>query len=242
MSNSLSSPMTITIKHLLVGFIALWSTCGIASGWNDFERDIGHGYRLSKTDSFYVCIYQLNSGVGVCGDKRKGDYGPVSGYFFTDKHLLVRTHGAKPQENSEYFETDIDREHFFIIKRKLPSRGRHSAIGPLDRDEFYNNPVVPADIQWELPTRSASNSTNENDTSLFGNIFAAFIALLAVLLVVFWQIVTWLWNILVYVFTAILWVVSAVVVFWPITISLVILFFVVRWILRRRRMKSWNNN
>jgi hypothetical protein len=208
--------MTIAIKHLLVCFLALWSGCGLAAGWNDFARDIGHGFRLWKASGFDVCISRVDpmGGAVVCGDKRKGDYGPVSGYFFTDEYLLVRTHGAKPEENSELFETDIDREHFFIIKKKMPSRERSSAIGPLDRDEFYNSPVVPADIQWELPTRFDLSSRNEGERSALESI----------------------------IITAIAWPVAFLIVFGPIIIWPISIFFVVRWILRRRRMISRDNN
>ena len=183
-----ASIATIAIRHLFLGFLALWSACGSASGWNDFARDIGHGFRLSKTDSFHVCIFQVDSSAYVCGDQLKGNYGPVSGYFFTNQHLLVRTHGAKPEENSKYFETDINREHFFIMERKLPRRGRNPTIGPLDRDDFYKNPVVPSNIQWELPTRFGGDI--EGNTSLFSKIVITIIAWLVVLGPIFiWPII-----------------------------------------------------
>ena len=213
MNHSFSSPITIAIKQLLVGFLVLWSGCGLAAGWNDFARDIGHGFRLWKANSFDVCIDQVDTYAQVCGDKRKGNYGPVSGYFFTDEHLLVRTHGAKLRGNSEYFETDIDREHFFIIKKKVPSHGRNSAIGPLDRDEFYNNPAVPADIQWKSPTRFDLSPRNEGEISALENI----------------------------IITAIAWPIAFLIFFGPIIIWPIIIFFVMRWILRRRRMRSRDN-
>lgn len=186
MSNTfLASIIAVAIKHLFVGFFALCSAFASAAGWNDFERDIGHGFRLAKMSSFDVCIYQVGSSAHVCGDKSKGNYGPVSGYFFTDKHLLVRTHGAKYSEIYKHFKTDTAREHFFIMKKTSPSRGRNTAIGPLDRDEFYKNPVVPAAIQWKLPTRFGS--TNERETSLIGSVIAWPVALL----IVFGPILIW---------------------------------------------------
>lgn len=164
---------TKPLKHFLVGFLALWSACSLASGWNDFQRDIGHGFVLWKASSFHVCIDQRVGSsdrsfytTQVCGDINKGDYGPVSGYFFTDTHLLVRTHGAKRSGNDEYFTRDTAREHFFILPKKTPQHDRQSVIKPLDRDEFYGNPAVPTDIQWQRPTRFYSSPGDESDTSL----------------------------------------------------------------------------
>ena len=180
-------------KHALVGFLALWPACSFASGWNDFQRDIGHGFLLWKADSFDVCIQQRGqpdqgfTSAQVCGSKHKGDYGPVSGYFFTDEHLLVRTHGAKPSEIPGLFTTDTSREHFFIIPKQVPEPFEYSVTPPLVRDEFYRNPAVPADIQWERPTRFESSPRDEGDRSLIIDIVLTIIAWL----VVFGPIVIW---------------------------------------------------
>lgn len=201
-------------KQLLVGFLILWSGCGLAAGWNDFTRDIGHGFSLWKTSSFHVCIDQIDTHAQVCGDISKGNYGPVSGYYFTDEYLLVRTYGAKLRGSSKYFETDIDREHFFLIKRKVPNHGKNTAIGPLDRDEFYDHHAVPADIQWEHPTRFDLSPRNKDERSAVENAIITTIAWLLALLIFFGPIIIW-----------------------PIGI-----FFVVRWIRSRRRMRSRDNN
>ena len=213
MNHSFSSPINMAIKQLLVGFLILWSGYGLAAGWNDFTRDIGHGFSLWKTDSFHVCIDQVDTYAQVCGDTSKGNYGPVSGYYFTDEHLLVRTHGAKLRDNSEYFKTDIDREHFFIIKREVPSHGRNSAIGPLDRDEFYDHPAVPAEIQWEPPTRFDLSPRSKDERSALENT----------------------------IITAIAWPLALLIFFGPIIIWPIGIFIVVRWIRRRWRMRSRDN-
>jgi hypothetical protein len=141
-------------KYILAGLLALWPSLGLATGWNDFEREIGHGFRIWKTDSFHVCLSFGNRSAIVCGDRKKGNYGPISGYAFTDKHLLVRTAGAKPSGNSAFeFTTDTDREYFFIVSKKISNSHLYSPIGPLDRDAFHANSAVPAQIQWQYPTR-----------------------------------------------------------------------------------------
>ena len=211
MSHSIPSSSTITIKLLLAAFLAICPVYGLAAGWNDFARDIGDGFRLWKASGFDVCISRVEpvGGAVVCGDKRKGDYGPVSGYFFTEEYLLVRTHGAKREEDSDYFKTDIQREHFFILDKKVTSHARSSSIGPLDRDEFYKSPVVPSDIQWRLPTRFDLGSDDEDERSALERAIT----------------------------TAIAWPIAFLIVFGPIIIWPIIILFLVWWLFKRRRAR-----
>lgn len=175
-------------RYLLAGFLALWPSPGFAAGWNDFEREIGHGFRIWKTDSFHVCLSLGNHSAIVCGDPDIGDYDPISGYAFTDKHLLVRTKGAKRSgDSASGFITDWDREHFFIVSKKISNPYRYSPIGPLDRDAFHANPAVPARIQWEYPTRFAADPLRKDDISRPVSIIIAIIASL----VVFGPILIW---------------------------------------------------
>lgn len=154
MGHILLAHMITPSKYILAVLLALWPSLGLASGWNDFEREIGHGFRIWKTDSFHVCLSLGNHSAIVCGDENKGDYGPISGYAFTDKHLLVRTTGAKPYgDSASEFTTDTGREYFFIVSKKISNPYLYSPIGPLDRDTFHANSAVPAQIQWKPPTR-----------------------------------------------------------------------------------------
>ena len=167
---------------ILVVFLALWSSPGMASGWNDFEREIGHGFRIWKTDSFHVCLSFEKYSAIVCGDRDTGDYGPISGFSFTDKHLLVRTTGAKPDEDSVgKFDADSDRELFFIVKKRINNPYWYEPIGPLDRDEFHANPAVPAQIDWERPTRFATEPVREGDKPRSDSIIITIIAWVIVL-------------------------------------------------------------
>lgn len=155
-------------KYLLAGFLALWPSITLASGWNDFSREIGHGFKISKTDHFHVCLsYKKNSKYDstiVCGNPEIGNYGRITGFAFTDKHLLVRTTGVKPSEDpGSKFDLDWDREYFFIVKKGINNPRWYKPIGPLDRDEFHANSAVPAQIQWERPTRFAAAPPGEGD-------------------------------------------------------------------------------
>lgn len=164
-------------RSLLAVLLFLGPSFGIASGWNDFEREIGFGFRIWKTDSFSVCLsFEAYSAI-VCGDKDTGDYGPISGYVFTDTHLLVRTTGTKPGPNPGIkFTADWDREYFFIIEKRINNPLFYSPIGPLEREEFHANPAVPAQVQWLLPSRFAEDSVREGDTPLLVTIMISIIA------------------------------------------------------------------
>ncbi|OAN97493.1 hypothetical protein A8B75_20020 [Sphingomonadales bacterium EhC05] len=152
-ANFFWAPMITPSRYLLAAFLALWPSLALASGWNDFSRDIGHGFTIWKTDSFHVCLSYKKATI-VCGDADIGDYGPISRFAFTDKHLLVRTTGAKPSEDSgSRFDSDWDREYFFIVLKKISNPYSYKPIGPLDREAFQANSAVPAQIQWEYPTR-----------------------------------------------------------------------------------------
>ena len=182
MSHSFLALMINLGKYVLLGFFVLLPASSFAWGLTDFQRDIGHGFLLWKADSFDVCIDRRGqpdqgyTSAQVCGDKHKGDHGPVSGYFFTDENLLVRTHGAKPSEIPGLFTTDTSLEHFFIIPKRIPENRRYEATMLLDRDEFYRNPAVPTEIQWERPTRFESSPRDERDISLITDIVLTIIA------------------------------------------------------------------
>lgn len=152
--DAIEKGVTMMSKRVCTGLLVLWSMGAGASGWNDFEKDIGHGFRIWKTDSFSVCLSLLGYSAIVCGDRNKGDYGPITGYHFTDNHLLVRTIGAKPSDTTAYpYAPDPDRQHYFIVDKQIANPYRYVPVGPLDPAQFHANPIVPAVIPWLRPSR-----------------------------------------------------------------------------------------
>lgn len=157
--NLLWISIIVSSRYLLISILVLWPSLVLASGWNDFERDIGHGFKIWKTDSFHVCLSFEKYSAIVCGDRNIGDYGPITGYAFTDQYLLIRTSGAKPSENSGInFTADGSRELFFIVQKRISNPYRYLPIGPLKRNAFRANPAVPVQVKWQLPTRFESDS------------------------------------------------------------------------------------
>lgn len=141
-----------TCRALLL-LCVLLPNLAVASGWNDFTLDIGHGFKVSKSNSFQVCLSHASQGFEmICPDLDVGDHGPVVGYLFTDTHLLVRTLGAKPSgDSSGHFTIDADREYFFILDKKAHYPHTYQPLGPLGRAEFVSHPAVPLDVDWERP-------------------------------------------------------------------------------------------
>ena len=178
--------MIIPIRYLLSVLVAMWPSMGFATGWTDFERDIGHGFRISNYN--LVCLYYDKSSALVCGDQETGDYGTISGFAFTDKHLLVRTTGTKPSGHEAFnFTNDWDRELFFIVDRRISNPYRYTPLGPLDSVAFKANPAVPAQIEWQLPTRFPSH---EGELSFAAKIALTIVAWLVVLgSFLFWPVI-----------------------------------------------------
>ena len=180
--------MVITINRIFfLCFLCLWSTCGSTSGWNDFSRDIGHGFELSKMNSFQVCIGREGHGLLVCPSFDSGDFGPVTAFSFTENHLLVKTLGAKPSIHIPgHYTSDPDRYLFFVIDKHIDNSSFYRPTGPLERAAFQAHPAVPDDIQWQRATRFASDP--DADVSWFD-----FLWLLAVAPAVFgWPVLLFL--------------------------------------------------
>lgn len=126
--------------------VALISTAASASGWNDYSADIGQGFEISRMSSFQVCIGQTNGALLIC--PREGDeFGPVSGYAFTESHLLVKAYGAMPHPKAPELSTaDRDKAFFFLI-----DKGTLEVAGPFTAEEFHSSSAVPAQIDWTRP-------------------------------------------------------------------------------------------
>ena len=155
---------------LLLGLGVLGHAQVSASGWNDFSSDIGHGFRISKTSSFTVCLGLMDHGPEIiCPHPRKGDHGPIRDYVFTDTHLFVRTHGAKPSPQiAGTFTTDTERQHYFIVDRHIENPYTYQPIGPLDRNIFLAHALVPTELQWQTPTNPDTSTALLGVLMFFG--------------------------------------------------------------------------
>ncbi len=167
----------------LLGFL---SSGVSASGWNDFNVDIGQGFEISKTSALQVCIGKTNGALLVC--PFKGDeFGPVSGYAFTKDNLLVKTYGAMPHPKApEILTSDKEKDFYFLINKRS-----YEVIGPITSDQFYSRLEVPAQVVWERP----------ENPNILGPVFGTLLFLVIAALVFGWPLIVVLfilWMLLVF--------------------------------------------
>lgn len=120
-----------------------------ATGWNDYQRDIGDGYSIFRANSFDLGISYKN-GVLINPDAFK-EIGPVYGYFMTADYLFARAYGRKIRNLSERVtteETDASKQFYFVLKK-----GGNEITGPLSLVDFEANAVVRehSPVRWQPP-------------------------------------------------------------------------------------------
>jgi hypothetical protein len=123
------------------------SSC-LATGWNDFVRDIGDGYVIFKNNSYDVGVGTGKTNVCTRIILSPTDYngvGPVVAYITTDKLILTRNIGAEGNYGEHL---DITKNFYFII-----SKIDNHVTGPLSETEFDRNPSITAlgPLNWKKP-------------------------------------------------------------------------------------------
>jgi uncharacterized membrane protein len=129
-------------------FLLSASVC-LATGWNDYRRDIGDGYSIFRANSFDRGVSYKNS--GLIDPYAFPQIGPVYGYYVTDAFIFARAYGRKMRnlfEGDTFEETDRTEQFYFILKK-----GENEITGPLLLSEFEVNDVVQqhSPIQWQPP-------------------------------------------------------------------------------------------
>ena len=131
-------------------FLLLWPGTCFASGWNDFELDIGDNYRIFRSNSLDVSLGKAGGQLLIFPRDYNG-IGPLIGYYATDKYIFTKNYGAKPRglfEGDTFQDTDIQRVLFFILVKRTDE-----VIGPLSQDTFIYRPEVSSQgpISWKTP-------------------------------------------------------------------------------------------
>jgi hypothetical protein len=121
-----------------------------ASGWNDFELDLGDGYKLVRCNTTDIRIWDPN-GLLLCPRASDGGVGPVVGYIVTPKHILAKTWGRTRRnlfEGDTYEQPDSAHEFFYVIPK-----GSGAVIGPLAEQDFAKRPEVIGlkSLDWKIP-------------------------------------------------------------------------------------------
>ena len=138
-----------TVGYGFLTFIVLLLTTGtsscIASGWNDFVRDIGDGYVIFKFNSYDVGVGTGKANVCTSIILSPTNYygiGPVVAYITTDKLILTKNIGANKHN------LDTEKEFYFII-----FKADNHVTGPLSKTEFDHHPSIAAlgQLKWKKP-------------------------------------------------------------------------------------------
>ena len=97
------------MRSLLSVLLLLLSGANLyASGWNDYELDIGDGYSVFRMNSMDVCIGTKGGSLILYPSDYK-HVGPVIDYQMLEKYILTKNAGVNPRNlfEGDTFE-DID--------------------------------------------------------------------------------------------------------------------------------------
>ena len=127
-------------KQLIVATVLLITTSScFASGWNDYQLDIGDGYRIYRCNSIEIGISRVRGNI-LTGDKSQ--VGPLQKYAITDDHIFAWHYGRSG------WDIDQTKEYWFVIEKITDN-----VIGPVSREQFNELPEVIAGdpIDWQSP-------------------------------------------------------------------------------------------
>jgi hypothetical protein len=105
--------------------LLLLSSTGFASGWTDYQRDIGDDYTIFRANSMDVCIGRTG-GATILFPRDYPGVGPVEGFQMLPDHILAKTAGRTAA--GDY---DGTSRWFFIIPKSTDE-----PVGPLSAAQF----------------------------------------------------------------------------------------------------------
>jgi hypothetical protein len=138
------------MRHLLTLLTMLFVVPAAgASGWLDYELDIGDGYCVFRANSLDISICREDGGIIL----HPLDYGvgPVAEYAMAQNYLFTRNLGAKREGSSthdDHYAVVPEQSHYFIIVKQ-----GDRVIGPLSETEFRKRPELTeaGDWRWHRP-------------------------------------------------------------------------------------------
>lgn len=138
------------LKAIVPVFLLMCSCC-FASGWHDFELDIGDGYTICRTSTMHISLGKTSGGSFVLSPSRYDGVGPIVSYSNTTKFIFTRNIGRQDRNlfaGDTFQNPDSTKEYYFIV-----SKEDDSVIGPLSEADFVNHPNVLSvgSIEWTVP-------------------------------------------------------------------------------------------
>ena len=160
-----------------IGFLLQAPVC-LATGWNDYELDIGDGYSIFRANSDDVYLVKGNRPLFHQNDF--GEVGRIFQYYHGKDYIFTKNYGRKPRnlfKGDTLEESDLSKEFYFIIIKESDN-----VTGPLSESEFMQHPIVKQMevIKWKKPR-------NPNVIlPLFGSIIFLFYLITILLVKYFW--------------------------------------------------------
>lgn len=157
-----------SVLALTITFAFFASSSVFATGWNDYELDIGGGFHIVRCNTLDVCLADSSNQL-IYHPQKFDSSGPINAYSVSPNAILLRTYGRTPRNlfaGDTFENVDTTKEYFFVYDRST-----QSLPNPLSA----NDPLLVGfgSINWTPPK-------NPNPTFSF----AATFVLLAIIAVV----------------------------------------------------------
>jgi uncharacterized membrane protein len=121
-----------------------------ASGWNDYNLDIGDGYMVFRANSMDVCIGQTGGSL-ILYPQDYAEVGPVIAYDMRTDFILTKNAGRIPRnlfEGDTFENVDYEKEWHFLIPKAT-----NEPLGPFTETVFLNvlEEKGIQNIEWVRP-------------------------------------------------------------------------------------------
>lgn len=158
-----------SILALAIALAFFASSSVFATGWNDYELDIGDGFHIVRCNSLDVCLADSSNQL-IYHPEKFDSSGPINAYSVSPNAILLRTYGRTPRNlfaGDTFENVDTRKEYFFVYDRST-----QSLSNPLSA----NDPLLVGfgSINWTRPK-------NPNPTFSF---VAAFVLLAIIAIVI----------------------------------------------------------
>jgi len=137
------------MRNILVILSIVYSISSQASGWNDYNLEIGDGYSIFRANSFDVTLAK-DMGL-IISNHNFNEIGPITHYHKDSENIFIKATGWKNRgafDGNIFKEIDDSKEFFFIV-----AVGSTEVKGPLDLKDFNDTQELKemGNVGWIAP-------------------------------------------------------------------------------------------